>query len=76
MFEKLKIRNKELEELEVQESWTVQWTSRSGEYSTSISKEFKVFPLKSDAKLFKEALDYAYKILNHTSNIEVLMYKN
>jgi len=76
MFNYFNIRNKETTELKQQESWTVSWQSRYGEYSGNTSKEFKVFPSKEDALEFEDALNYAHKLLKNTSGTAVKMYKN
>lgn len=76
MFKYFNIRNKDETTLTEQESWTVSWTSRYGEFYDDINTEFKVFPNKHDAVEFKDALKYAHKLLKNTHDTEVKLYQN
>ncbi len=76
-FRSLFIRDKTPKELTTtMEVWTVEWRSRYGEYSTNLKAEHEAFTDKEEAIEFKEALEYAFKLLRHTSNTEVTICSN
>ncbi len=76
-FRSLFIRYKTPKELTTtQEVWTVSWISRTGEFSGNTSKECEAFTDKNEALEFKEALEYAFKLIRHTSQTKVIITSN
>jgi len=51
--------------------WTVEWTSRYGEFSSETKQEFEAFPIEKDAMDFHLALIEAYKLVRHTSGTKI-----
>jgi hypothetical protein len=51
--------------------WYVRWFARRGEYSSDIFECLEAFPLKEDAIAFADSLRAAFKLLRHTSRVEV-----
>ncbi len=62
--------------LKAAELWEVRWTSRNGEYSSSIKPEAEVFPSPTDAEEFAAALRAAFKLLKYSSNAVVKVTVN
>ncbi len=52
--------------VEALELYEVRWTSRNGEYSSSIKPEAEVFPSKEGAEQFAAVIVNAFKLLRHT----------
>lgn len=48
------------------ELYEVRWTSRYGEYSSSIKPEIEVLMSKEDAEAFAKALLEAFKLIRHS----------
>jgi len=62
--------------VEAIETYEVRWTSRHGEYFSSVKPEAEVFPLKEDAEAFAKALRSAFKLIRHTGpNTQVTIGK-
>lgn len=57
------------------ELWYVEWTSRYDKYCNDTQKEFEAFPSKEDAENFAESLRQAFKLIRHTSQTRVSVYK-
>jgi hypothetical protein len=53
--------------------WYVRWTSRYGNFSGETKKEIEAFPTESEANDFATALRNAFKLVRHTSDVEVIV---
>lgn len=61
--------------LEVTELWSVRWYRRDGEYSHNTEKCCEFFTSEDDAKIFKQRLDDAFKLLRYSSGTNVELRK-
>jgi len=75
IFKWLSIPNGQKEQIKALETWTVEWTSRHGQYGTNTSQEFEVFLSRDDAEKFKTQLQEAFKLIRHTSDTYVKVYQ-
>ena len=75
-IKKLLFRNKITKEVNAYDSWTVEWTSRHGEYHNDITQEFEVFTSLEDAKEYKQALEQAFEFLKFKSQSYVKLKAN
>ena len=75
LFKKIFIPKREEKSLNAYESWVVQWFSRDGAFSGDLNKEFEVFLSKKEADYFANQLRESFKLIRHSSNAKVLVYK-
>lgn len=65
----------ELKEVDALEVWVVTWKSRQGGCSYDVTKEFEAFTNKDLAEEYAESLRNAFKLIRHTSENRVKVYK-
>lgn len=71
----IKILKKSEENIEVVETWIVEWTKRYGEYSTDTSKCYQAFTDKESADKLADSIRMAHKLIGNTSGTQVKVYK-
>jgi len=75
-FFKQKIPKDNAQEVTIQESWTIEWTSYQNSFGSYADATFnaKVFPFEKDADEYKKQLEESAKFVNTT--IKVVKRKN
>lgn len=58
------------------ETWTVEWTSRHGHYSTDTKQRFQAFTDKKEAEDFADSIRRAHELIGNTCETVVRVYKN
>lgn len=58
------------------ETWTVEWTSRHGEYHGETKQRFQAFTDEKEANDFADSIRRAHELIGNTSGTRVYVYKN
>lgn len=58
------------------ETWTVEWTSRHGAYSSDTKQRFQAFTDKKEADDFADSIRRAHELIGNTHGTRVYVYKN
>lgn len=64
-----------IKDVDAVQLFSVRWISRHGCYNGDVRPEAEFFTSLEDAQAFKNSLNIAYKLLKHTSNINVTIEK-
>ena len=76
LFKKMTVpENVGTREIETVQLWSVRWQSRNGPYSQDLRNECEFFTSEEEATLFKTALENAFALIRHTSEITVTIEK-
>lgn len=57
------------------ETWIVEWTKRTGQYSSDTQQCFQAFTDKQEAKDFADSIRRAHELIGNTSGTGVYVYK-
>jgi hypothetical protein len=68
---KIVVPSEKTQEIETYDMWVVSWWRRWGEYSGNETKCYQSFFSEIDAKLFKNSLDAANKLIGNTCHTTV-----
>lgn len=67
-FKKLTVPEKNTtKEVEVVQTWRVDWLGRNGSFSGDTQKETEIFTNEQEAKDFEQSLINAFKLIRNTS---------
>lgn len=58
------------------DTWTVEWTSRHGRYSTDTKQRFQAFTNEKEANDFADSIRRAHELIGNTIDTNVYVYKN
>jgi len=68
-------KTNETKEVDAVQLWIVKWLSRYDQYSSSTKTEFEAFTDENKANEFAQSLRNAFKLIRHTSDTNVIVYK-
>ena len=77
IFKKITVpKDNETREQEAVQLWYVRWTARYGKYAHDTKEVMEAFTTPEEAQEFKESLENAFQLLQHTSGTRIKIEKN